>query len=114
MTIQMIALKATTYAGKRIAQGKRFEVRGKSDARLLEAIGSAVPWSAPPVVVAPPPPAPPAPQVAHYRRKTIEHTAAPAPEVAAQPAAEPAPPAEASEQPKPKRHYTRRDLTAEG
>jgi hypothetical protein len=41
MTIPMIALKPIAYAGKRIAKGGRFEARGNSDARLLQAIGHA-------------------------------------------------------------------------
>ncbi|OPZ05007.1 MAG: hypothetical protein BWZ09_01404 [Alphaproteobacteria bacterium ADurb.BinA305] len=41
MSVAMIATKAFTYAGRRLAAGASFEARGESDARVLEAIRNA-------------------------------------------------------------------------
>jgi hypothetical protein len=43
MKIQMTAKKALRYAGKAISSGEGFSVKSKSDAKLLQAIGRAMP-----------------------------------------------------------------------
>lgn len=42
MTIRMLALQAFPYAGRRLIAGQRFDARGESDARLLEALKRAM------------------------------------------------------------------------
>lgn len=42
MTIQMLALQAFPYAGRRLIPGQRFGARGEGDARLLEALKRAM------------------------------------------------------------------------
>ena len=39
MSISMKAIKPHVYAGKRIAAGQVYEVRGQSDARIMKALG---------------------------------------------------------------------------
>ena len=64
MSIPMVALVPLIYAGRRMAAGTEFAVRGQSDARLLLALGRAdfamaAPEAEPiPVIVAPEPEAP--------------------------------------------------------
>lgn len=41
MSVQMIALKAFVYAGRRLQAGDPFVARGESDARVLEAVRNA-------------------------------------------------------------------------
>jgi hypothetical protein len=41
MSIKMKALKSFKYAGKRLQAGDEFSARGRSDARILAAIGNA-------------------------------------------------------------------------
>jgi hypothetical protein len=50
---KMIATKAMRYAGKSLPAGAEFSTKGKSHARLLQALGRAQP--APEVAAAPPP-----------------------------------------------------------
>ena len=42
MMIRMLALQAFPYAGRRLIAGQRFDCRGESDARLLEALKRAM------------------------------------------------------------------------
>lgn len=56
MTIRMLALQAFPYAGRRLIAGQRFDARGESDARLLEALkramrDSAAAWETAPAPV---------------------------------------------------------------
>ena len=56
MMIRMLALQAFPYAGRRLIAGQRFDARGESDARLLEALKRAMrdpaaAWETPPVDV---------------------------------------------------------------
>jgi len=51
MTVPMKALKAFPYAGRRLVRDQEFEARGRTDARVLAAIGHAVvrvPLASPP------------------------------------------------------------------
>lgn len=90
MKITMITKKPHIYAGKRLALGNEFEVAGRDDARLLEALGRA---ERKPKIVAPSAPIP-----TYYRPIiTVPRTV----EVAAE------------SDGKPKRQYKRRDMTAE-
>jgi hypothetical protein len=99
MSIQMLALVPQIYAGRRVAAGSNFLVRGESDARLLTALGRAsVAVPAPVAAVF----APLAPVQRWGKQIKAEETA---PTDGAQ---------VAEETPKPKRQYKRRDLTAEG
>jgi hypothetical protein len=98
--MKMVSLKPHVYAGKRLSVGDEFEVSGRSDARLLTAIGRAI--------VAPPPaPEPPAPPPVSRPLARVFVPKAEAPAVAPV-VAEPD-----SDEPKPKRTYRRRDLSAE-
>lgn len=98
--IPMTARKSMVYAGRRVGEGTRFDARGESDARVLEAIGNAARAHIeppPPVVVPEPLPA----------RKTV----AKRDQVAEVPAQAQA--VEEAQAEKPKRHYRRRDMDAE-
>jgi hypothetical protein len=88
MNIPMVALKPQTYAGRRVAAGAEFTVRGQSDARLLLALGRAdfaMAHAAPepepePVAVVAEPEAPKPKPKRQYRRRdmTAESAATPA------------------------------------
>jgi hypothetical protein len=93
MSIQLLALVPQIYAGRKVAAGSNFIVRGESDARLLIAIGRAASVPVAPVIPVPPPVA---------RKWTRAVVAVPIAE-----------PEEQEEAPKPKRQYKRRDMTAE-
>jgi hypothetical protein len=98
MSIQMRALVPQIYAGRRVAAGSNFLVRGESDARLLTALGRAsVAVPAPiPAVLAPVVPV----RTWGKQIKAEEPVSTDGAEVA-------------EEAPKPKRQYKRRDMTAE-
>lgn len=109
--MKMIATaKAKRYGGLRLREGVEFDVKGSRDAKVLRALGHAV--DAAPAFTT-------TVTVTKYGRQDIKETAvAPMPLLPARKADDkPPPPAElaaaAQDIPKPKRTYTRRDLTAE-
>jgi len=135
MTIRMISMKAHRYGGRQLKVGDEFDAVGRSDVRLLRALGRAeVTAAVVPAVEAPPAAAPAAFGRSRPRATTTPERAAstpapppvpvPAPAPVVQPAAldVPAAPAPAASKDaaadddadKPKRLYKRRDLTAEG
>lgn len=99
MSIQMVALKPCTYAGKKQAVGDEFTVTGQSDATLYTKLGWAAVATPKPVVVAPAEEKP----KRTYARKVPEFQDTTPAEVTPEP--EPVV--------KPKRSYFRRDMTAE-
>lgn len=116
--MEFVTIKQHRYRGKLQKPGDKYEISGKSDARLVQAMG----WSIPaPVIVAPVV----APAVAAKVRARVAPIALPEPIVAestiehsAEESIEPAVdggelPAVESQSDKPKRAYKRRDLSAE-
>lgn len=105
--IEMISKASHLYAGKRVAVGDRFEVRGRSDAQLMRALGRADFAPVAPVVAETPTEKP----KRTYVRRVLEAApeVPPAPDVAQVIA----PDLPADTEAKPKRTYTRRDMTAE-
>ena len=103
MTIRMKALRAQIYAGARIKPGEEFDVRGERDAKLLYALGRAERV----VATAPAPAQKPVPAPEPAVDQAVDQAGEPI-------GAEHAPAEESAEQPKPKRAYRRRDMTAEG
>lgn len=91
MKIQMMTVREHVYAGRRLKPGDAFDATGKSDARLLEAIGRAV-----------------------YSRSLPPAEPVKAEPVVEAPASESAQSEEVpGEYVRPKRQYRRRNLTAE-
>ena len=120
--MQFVTTKQHRYRGKMRKIGDTYEIAGKSDARLVQALG----WSIPAPVVAPVVVAPVVAKVAKVAAPVVvapvespapvvaEPVAEPAPEVTAEAAPEPGPVIAAQpDTDKPKRVYTRRNLSAE-
>jgi hypothetical protein len=116
--MEFVTTKQHRYRGKIQKVGDKYEIAGKSDARLVQALG----WSIPaPVIVAPVAPVVVAKVPAPARVAYVSRIAAPAPvviEPPAEPVAEVAAESIGDIEPvadtdKPKRAYKRRDLSAE-
>lgn len=82
MSVPMQALQALVYAGRRFQPGARFDARGESDARVLEAIRKATRHVQVPAAITDPEPAAIAPKRGRGYRKQV---------LVAQPASEASP-----------------------
>lgn len=91
--MQMTARKTFVYAGHRLHPGDTFQVRGRSDARTLTAVGFAVESDPPAPTITAPLPLPPAepPAAAPVRRRTYTRRDLTADAATPAPAAAPAP-----------------------